>query len=120
MRIKNLNLQTTLWSAQLTIECDMKEAAELQRIIDEAGKVDSEAEYTVSIKRRKKKRSLDANAYMWVLLKELAFKVENSPIELYKYYVRGIRSILRNPRARGRIRGLLEGVEQSRYSMVRR
>lgn len=52
MRIKNLNLQTTLWSAQLTIECDMKEAAELQRIIDEAGKVDSEAEYTVSIKRR--------------------------------------------------------------------
>ena len=89
MRIKNLNLQTTLWSAQLTIECDMKEAAELQRIIDEAGKIDSEAEYTVSIKRRKKKRSLDANAYMWVLLKELAFKVENSPIELYKYYVRG-------------------------------
>lgn len=116
MRIKNLNLQTTLWSAQLTIECDMKEAAELQRIIDEAGKVDSEAEYTVSIKRRKKKRSLDANAYMWVLLKELAFKVENSPIELYKY----IRSILCNPRARGRVRGLLEGVEQSRYSMVRR
>lgn len=89
MRIKNLNLQTTLWSAQLTIECDMKEAAELQRIIDEAGKIDSEKEYTVSIKRRKKKRSLDANAYMWVLLKELAFKVENSPIELYKYYVRG-------------------------------
>ena len=43
MRIKNLNLQTTLWSAQLTIECDMKEAAELQRIIDEAGKIDSEA-----------------------------------------------------------------------------
>lgn len=67
----------------------MKEAAELQRIIDEAGKIDSEAEYTVSVKRRKKKRSLDANAYMWVLLKELAFKVENSPIELYKYYVRG-------------------------------
>lgn len=90
MQIKNLNLQTTLWSAQLTIECDMNEAAELQRIIDEAGKVDSEAEYTVSIKRRKKKRSLDANAYMWVLLKELAFKVENSPIELYKYYVRRI------------------------------
>lgn len=89
MRIKNLNLQTTLWSAQLTIECDMKEASELQRIIEEAGKVDSESEYTVSIKRRKKKRSLDANAYMWVLLRELAFKVENSPIELYKHYVRG-------------------------------
>lgn len=89
MRIKNLNLQTTLWSAQLTIECDMKEASELQRIIEEAGKVDSESEYTVSIKRRKKKRSLDANAYMWVLLRELAFKLENSPIELYKHYVRG-------------------------------
>lgn len=89
MRIKNLNLQTTLWSAQLTIECDMREASELQRIIEEAGKIDSESEYTVSIKRRKKKRSLDANAYMWVLLRELAFKVENSPIELYKHYVRG-------------------------------
>lgn len=89
MRIKKLNLQTTLWNAKLTIECDMKEASELQRIIEEAGKVDSETEYTVSIKRRKKKRSLDANAYMWVLLRELAFKVENSPIELYKHYVRG-------------------------------
>ena len=114
MRIKNLNLQTTLWSAQLTIECDMKEASELQRIIEEAGKVDSEAEYTVSIKRRKKKRSLDANAYMWVLLRELAFKVENSPIELYKHYVRGFC----NSSARGRVRGLLEGVEQSWYSVV--
>ena len=87
MKIKDIKLENSLWSAQLTIVSDDRQ--ELERIFENAGKVDPEKEYTVKIEPRRKKRSLDANAYMWALLKELAFKVENSPTELYKYYVRG-------------------------------
>ena len=47
-----------------------------------------QGDLTLEVTKYRKNRSLDANAYMWVLLKELAFKVENSPIELYKHYVR--------------------------------
>ena len=86
MKIKDIKLENSLWSAQLTIVSDDRQ--ELERIFENAGKVDPEKEYTVKIEPRSKKRSLDANAYMWALLKELAFKVENSPTELYKYYVR--------------------------------
>ena len=38
----------------------------------------------LSIKRWKEKRSLDANAYMWALLGEIAVKVDSSPNEIYE------------------------------------
>lgn len=41
----------------------------------------------VTIKKYRKKRSLDANAYMWQLLGELATKLETTSEELYKHYV---------------------------------
>lgn len=44
--------------------------------------------YTVEIKAKPKKRSLNANAYMWVLLDKLAAKLHLSKTELYQGYVR--------------------------------
>ena len=43
--------------------------------------------YDLTIKEHRKKRSLDANAYMWQLLGELAPKLETTSEELYKHYV---------------------------------
>lgn len=86
MKIKDIKLENSLWSAQLTIVSDDRQ--ELERIFENAGKVDPEKEYTVKIEPRRKKRSLDANAYMWQLLNKLAEKVQNSPVELYKWFVR--------------------------------
>lgn len=79
MKIKDIKLENSLWSAQLTIESDDRQ--ELERIFENAGKVDPEKEYTVTIKQRRKKRSLDANAYMWVLLDKLAVKLKTSSDE---------------------------------------
>ena len=41
----------------------------------------------VTIKKFHKRRSLDANAYMWKLLGELAKKLETTSEELYRHYV---------------------------------
>lgn len=86
MKIKDIKLENSLWSAQLTIVSDDRQ--ELERIFENAGKVDPEKEYTVTIKQRRNKRSLDANAYMWVLLGKLAEKLRTSSDELYIWFIR--------------------------------
>ncbi len=42
----------------------------------------------INIKQLRKKRSLNANAYFWVLLNDLAIKLDTTVDELYKRYVR--------------------------------
>lgn len=44
--------------------------------------------YTVEIKAKPKKRSLNANAYMWSLLDKLADKMNLPKTEIYQGYVR--------------------------------
>lgn len=44
----------------------------------------------VTVTKPKAKRSLDANAYCWVLINKLSEKVNNTPTELYKHYVREV------------------------------
>lgn len=42
----------------------------------------------VTVKEYRKKRSLSQNSYMWVLLDEIAKKVDSSKDEIYKTYVK--------------------------------
>lgn len=44
--------------------------------------------YTCSIKEFRKKRSLDANAYMWVLVGKIAATTMATPEEVYRSYIR--------------------------------
>lgn len=57
------------------------------RILDglEPGK-----EYTAEIKRKRQHRSLDANAYFWVLLDRLAAALQVKKTELYRHYIREV------------------------------
>lgn len=43
---------------------------------------------TVDVGEYRKARSLDANAYMWALLHQLAFILKTTDIELYRKYIR--------------------------------
>lgn len=86
MKLKAVQIIHGWRESELTITT--AEKGELQRIYDEIGEIDPETEYDVTIKKRKKKRSQDANGYMWALLGELAVKVRNSSIELYKHFIR--------------------------------
>ena len=46
--------------------------------------------YTLEIKEKKKKRSLDANAYCWVLLGQLSKVLRIPADELYKEFIRKV------------------------------
>nr|DAJ54680.1 MAG TPA: NinB protein [Caudoviricetes sp.] len=46
--------------------------------------------YDVDIKEHREKRSLDANAYFWVLVDRLAEKLRIPKSEIYRHYIREI------------------------------
>lgn len=52
--------------------------------------LDDEKKYVLTVKEHKKKRSLNANAYAWVLLDKLAEKTGIGKTELYRQYVKEI------------------------------
>lgn len=86
MRIKDLKVEMGWNGARIIIHTDDKQAA--ASVYENAGRIIPDAEYDVTVKKRRKRRSLDANAYMWQLLHKLGEKVQNSPEELYKTFVR--------------------------------
>ena len=47
-------------------------------------------EYVVEVKQYRKKRSLDANAYCWVLIDKLAEKLNVSKTEVYRREIKEI------------------------------
>lgn len=52
-----------------------------------AAGMESGKKYAVTIREYRKKRSLNANAYLWTLINKLAVKVEVPPKELYRHYI---------------------------------
>jgi hypothetical protein len=46
--------------------------------------------YTVTVKEKKERRSLDANALAWVLLDKLAAKLNMEKTEIYRQYIKEI------------------------------
>lgn len=54
------------------------------------GSCAEDKEYTLEIKERKKKRSLDANAYFWTLAHKIAGKTGVEVLQVYRSYVKEI------------------------------
>ena len=52
--------------------------------------LDPNKKYDVDIKEHREKRSLDANAYCWVLIGKLASKLHIPPSEVYRQYIQDI------------------------------
>lgn len=65
----------------------IKVIAELASYIDS---LDNEKTYILTVKEKKKKRSLDANAYCWVLLDKIASQIHESKEDIYKGYIKNI------------------------------
>lgn len=61
---------------------------DLSELLKRLNELDLTKDYTLEIKQNRKKRSLDANAYFWTLLKDLAVKIDIAYRELYKFYIR--------------------------------
>lgn len=58
---------------------------------DEILKIDNETEYTIEIKKKSKKRSLNANAFCWVLCQKIAVELsKNSYVSKEEVYRKAI------------------------------
>ena len=74
-------------------EVNFKKSDTVRVIAELASYIDSlkdEKEYTLTVKERKEKRSLNANAYFWVMCDRLAEKLRMSKTEIYRSYVKEI------------------------------
>lgn len=61
--------------------------AELASYIDS---LDDDKEYILTVKEKKKKRSLNANAYAWSLLDKLAEKLRIGKTEIYRTFIKDV------------------------------
>ena len=83
--------------------------------------LEQDSETVFDIKEHKEKRSLNANAYMWVLINEIANKVRLSKEEVYlnmlkSYGQSTIVSLLSSIDYNG-FRNLINNVSESRYCL---
>jgi len=61
---------------------------EALQVIESLGVVNLDKDYEVTIKQKRKKRSLDANAYFWTLCGKLGEALKRPDTEVYKTLVR--------------------------------
>lgn len=74
-------------------EIEFKKASGIKAIAELSSFLDSlndDKTYIMTIKEKKKKRSLNANNYFWKLCDELAVKTNIAKTELYKNYIKEI------------------------------
>jgi hypothetical protein len=72
---------------RFTKENKVKAVAHLSSYIDG---IDDDKEYIMTVKQARGKRSLNANAYAWVLMNQLAEKLEIKVTELYRQYIKDV------------------------------
>ncbi len=84
-KIAGANIDFRSHKPLLTLEVNEKHDFEL--LVDELKDCER---LSIEIKPFRPRRSLDANAYCWVLLDKLAEKLNKSKVEIYREYVRDI------------------------------
>lgn len=84
-KIVGANIDFRTNKPQLTLE--VNELNDFKLIVDELKDRDK---LSIEIKPYRSRRSLDANAYAWVLMDRLAEKMGESKVDIYREYVRHI------------------------------
>lgn len=69
------------------ITLELNEKADALKMVDE---LHNEDKLTIKISKKAKKRSLDANAYCWVMISKLAEKLNISKTEIYRSAIKEI------------------------------
>jgi hypothetical protein len=84
-KIVGANIDFRTNKPQLTLE--VNELKDFKLIVDDLKDKDK---LTIEVKPFRERRSLDANAYAWVLMDRLAEKLGESKIDIYREYVKHI------------------------------
>ena len=87
MRIKSLKANRT-WDGDILLEISLPK--DVYNIIEPLLSLnDTEiSKYDLTIEKRKEKRSLDSNSYLWLLIGKLAEKLGKKNTDVYKEYVK--------------------------------
>lgn len=72
----------------IIIPCASGQIRDLSEILLRLNELDLSKEYTLEMKQKKRNRSLDANAYFWKLIHQLAIKLDIAYMELYRFYIK--------------------------------
>ena len=79
---------TTDWrSGKPLLTLEVNERHDFELLVDE---MKDNERLSIEVKPFKKRRSLDANAYFWVLCDKLAEKLGRSKVDIYREYVKDI------------------------------
>ena len=84
-KINALNIDFVKGKTLLTLEINEKEA--VKQGYDELHEAEK---LSIEIKKYRKKRSLDANSYFWVLCGKLAAKTQQNKTDIYRHLIREI------------------------------
>ena len=84
-RIIGANIGFMSGKPSLTLE--VNEKSEFEALVDELG---NKEKLSIEIKPYRERRSLDANAYFWVLCDKLAEKLRKSKTEIYRELIRDV------------------------------
>lgn len=84
MKAKGLNLVPMGKGAYLSFFCeDVREARQLHESL-------KDADIEVTVKKWREKRSLNANAYAWALINQIAFKTKQKVTDVYRNAIREV------------------------------
>lgn len=88
-KFKGARLSTDYKSQEniLTLIVDKDSNIAVRQLLNE---LDENATYIAEIKKSKRKRTLDQNAYMWVLCQRIAEKVGNTKEEVYRTFIKRV------------------------------
>lgn len=84
-KIVNANIGFMTNKPQLTLE--INELNDFKQLVDDLNGLEK---LSIEIKPYRARRSLDANAYAWVLMDRLAEKMGESKVDIYREYVKHI------------------------------
>ncbi len=87
VRLTSANLmQDYKGNAQLILNLEKDSVYAAKQILNEL----PEGEYIAEIKKNKKKRTLDQNAYLWVLCQRIAERTRSAKEEVYREFIKRV------------------------------
>lgn len=72
----------------ITIKVPLMERESLTDLFEAVNTFDKNTDYTLSLEKTKKPRSMDANSYMWVLCDKIAKAINTTKEEVYRRAIR--------------------------------
>ena len=89
MKIQDIQINSLYRNSTITIYCEKDDLKELMEFRKNSN-IEFGKNYTIKIEKKKFKRSLDANAYCWILCDKIAADVNSTKEEIYRIHIQRV------------------------------